>query len=64
MPKCAEERSFTIKTIENQLRLNEVGLLKWEELKGLDGKTARKRIKDYLDTNRLAQLADNDEYEF
>ena len=62
--ECAAKRSFKTKTMSKLVDLENTGLLRWEELKGLDGKTARKRVKDYLDTSRLEMLADSDDYEY
>ena len=62
--ECAAKRSFKTSTMTDLVDLENTGLLRWEELKGLDGKTARKRVKDYLDTNRLGKLADSNDYEY
>ncbi|MGB1271476.1 MAG: hypothetical protein ACPG5T_05335, partial [Endozoicomonas sp.] len=53
IPECASKKSFKIKTIAKILNIESSGTLKWDELRGLDGKTARKRVKDYLDSSRL-----------
>lgn len=62
--QCADKRSFKTATMSELVDLESTGLLRWEDLKGLDGKTARKRVTDYLDTSRLRVLADSDDYEY
>jgi len=65
MRECASRKSFTLETMNSILNLNSIGLLLWgADLKGLDGKTARKKITDYLNTNLSNRLADFKEYEF
>lgn len=61
---CAEKRSFSIPTMKTFIGLDQSGLVTWDELKGRDGKTARKAIKNLLESNSLNSLPDNDEYEF
>lgn len=62
--KCVEKRSFTVDTIKSVINLDKSSLITWDELKNLDGKTARKRVRDLLEENVLANLTLNDEYEF
>lgn len=62
--KCAERKSFTIETMRNILRLEEYSLLSWEDLQGTDGKTARKKVAEYLSSSLTGSLAEQDEYEF
>lgn len=62
--ECAKTKSFTPASMSDVVDLETTGLLRWDELKGLDGKTSRKRVKDYLDQSRLANLAESSEYEF
>jgi DGQHR domain-containing protein len=62
--KCAEKRSFTVDTMKNVMRLEDGGLLTWDDLRGTDGKTARKKVYEYLSSSLTSTLADQDEYEF
>lgn len=62
--KCAENQSFSIQTFKKLLRLDSDELLVNEDIKQLDGKTARKRVADYLKSHLLSTLPEQDEYEF
>lgn len=62
--RCAEKGSFSIATMKDFIGLDREGLVAWDELKGKDGKTARKVIKDLLESNLLNSLPDHDEYQF
>jgi DNA sulfur modification protein DndB len=62
--KAAERKSFTVETMKNVLRLDENSLLTWEDLQGTDGKTARKKVSEYLSSSLTSNLAEQDEYEF
>ncbi len=62
--RCAEKGSFSIPVMKDFIGLDREGLVTWDELKGKDGKTARKVIKDLLETNLLNSLPNHDEYQF
>ncbi|MBJ9958174.1 DGQHR domain-containing protein [Acinetobacter courvalinii] len=63
--KCAERKSFTVKTIMEIIDLDKNDLLIVEDLKGLDGKTARKKVKESLERSSLQSVLDEDHnYEF
>lgn len=62
--ECATERSFTIATFKDHLRLDPGELLLYSSIKSLDGKTARKRVADYLESTFRESLPQQDEYEF
>lgn len=62
--RCAERGSFSVKTMRELIALDTEGLITWDELKGQDGKTARKRIRDLLESNQLNSLPDQEHYEF
>ena len=62
--KAAERKSFTVETMRQILKLNDQSLLTWDDLQGLDGKTARKRVSEYLSASLTSSLVDQDEYEF
>jgi DGQHR domain-containing protein len=62
--RCAEKSSFSISTMKNLIGLDKEGLIGWDELKGKDGKTARKSIKDLLESNLLNSLPNQSDYEF
>lgn len=61
---CAEKRSFSVATMKHFIGLDQSGLITWDDLRGKDGKTARKAIKSLLESNSLNELPDHDEYEF
>ncbi len=61
---CAEKGSFSIPSMKNLIGLDKEGLIGWDDLKGKDGKTARKSIKDLLESNLLNSLPDHTDYEF
>ncbi|MCU7928765.1 MAG: DGQHR domain-containing protein [Candidatus Thiodiazotropha sp. (ex Dulcina madagascariensis)] len=64
MVKCAEQKSFSVTTIKSVLDLSKDDLLTWEDMKGFDGKTARKKVKEYLGASIINSLPDQSEYEF
>ncbi|SMF73055.1 DGQHR domain-containing protein [Azospirillum oryzae] len=64
MKRCAEKGSFSVPTMKNLIRLDREGLITWDDLRGKDGKTARKLIRDLLESHILSSLPNHDEYEF
>lgn len=62
--KCAESKSFTESAFKALLQLDQDQLLTNEAIKSLDGKTARKRISDYLNSQLQSTIPEQDEYEF
>jgi len=62
--KCAEKKSFSVVTMKDILGLARDDLLKWDDMKGFDGKTARKRVKEYLESSLINSLPSHNEYEF
>lgn len=62
--KCVEKKSFKPETIKSIISLKNTSLITWDELKNLDGKTARKRVKQLLEENVMSSLPSQDEYEF
>lgn len=62
--RCAEKGSFSVSTMKSFIGLDKEGLVGWDELKGKDGKTARKSIKDLLESNLLNSLPSHSDYEF
>ena len=63
LPQCVEKKSFKTTTMKNLMRLDENDLLIWTDMKGLDGKTARKKISDFLERGML-QSVNKNEFEF
>jgi DGQHR domain-containing protein len=61
--KCIDRKSFSKDTFIEFLNLDEIGLLYHEEIKGLDGKSARLKVKDYLSTNLILDTPKQDEFE-
>lgn len=64
MLKCAEKKSFSVPMMKKVIDLSYDNLLTWDEMKGLDGKTARKKVKEYLESSLINSLPNHDEYEF
>jgi len=62
--RCAEKGSFSVATMSKIISFESADILTWDDLKGLDGKTSRKRVKDALESNLLKSLPAQDEYEF
>ncbi|WP_455825022.1 DGQHR domain-containing protein [Pseudomonas graminis] len=62
--RCAEKGSFSITYMKDSIALDREGLITWDDLKGKDGKTARKMIRDLLESNLLNSLPSHDEYKF
>lgn len=62
--KCAEKKSFSNKTMKSILSLSFDNLLTWDEMKGLDGKSARKKVKEYLESSLINSLPSQEDYEF
>ena len=62
--KCADARSFKVDTFKSLLHLDSGNLLLHDDIKSLDGKTARKSIADYLSLHLVSALPEQQEYEF
>jgi len=62
--KCAEKKSFSKSSMKEILGLSHDDLLIWDDMKGLDGKTSRKKVKEYLEASLINSLPDQSEYEF
>lgn len=62
--KCAEQKFFTVETMKKFLALDKDQLLTLDVIKSLDGKTARKKVKEYFDSHLMGELPGQDEYEF
>lgn len=60
--KCAEKKSFTVQTFSSLMSLEE-NLIFDEDIKKLDGKSARKVIKEHLENLMLSELPSEDDYE-
>jgi len=62
--QCVEKKSFTFDTMRSVLKLDSVPLLRHEDISKLDGKTARKKIKDFLRSASQKDVPEEAEYEF
>lgn len=62
--RCAQNGSFSISDMKDAIGLDREGLITWDDLKGKDGKTARKMIRDLLESNLLNSLPSHNEYKF
>jgi DGQHR domain-containing protein len=62
--KCAERGSFKVDVISEILGLNSRELLRWDDIKGQDGKTARKQVYQYLEKGMAKAIDSKDAYSF
>ncbi|WP_168121269.1 DGQHR domain-containing protein [Paenibacillus sp. HB172176] len=63
IPKCSNKKSFSIGTMKSFLQLDQNDLLTQKDIKGLDGKTARNKVIDFLETSIRNSIPEQDEYE-
>lgn len=64
LSKCAETKNFSVERIKEFIRLDKTGVLLMEDIRQLDGKTARRTIKEHLEAHIRDQTPGQDEYEF
>lgn len=64
LPKCAADKKFSVNAIKGYIRLDRAGVLLMEDIRQLDGKTARRTIKENLEAHIRDQTPGQDEYEF
>lgn len=62
--KCAEKGSFSVDTIVELLGLETRELIRWDDLRGQDGKTARKNVQQYLEKGLSRTIDNKDGYAF
>lgn len=62
--KCAEKGSFSVDTISELLGLETRELIRWDDLRGQDGKTARKNVQQYLEKGLSRAIDNKDGYAF
>ncbi len=62
--KCAENKSFKIDDFKKLLDLQKGQLLLRADLKNLEGKSQRKAVIEFLESQLLKSLPDQDEYKF
>lgn len=62
--KCAEKGDFSKDSMAELLNLDKTDALLWDDLKGMDGKTARKRVKEHFERGLLRSAKGSDEYKF
>lgn len=60
--KCAEKKSFTKETFSNMISLQD-NLILDEDIKRMDGKSARKAIKDHLERLMTHDFAGEEDYD-
>ncbi|MBB6097088.1 hypothetical protein HNR42_000502 [Deinobacterium chartae] len=63
LKECARRQSFTVETFADILQLEKYSILTHEDMKSLDGKTAKKRVVDYLEQSMISGISSSDEYE-
>lgn len=63
-PKCVEKKSFKVEYLISLFDFSEVALLTNAEIKGSDGKTARKLIVDNLKEGLKTEAPEENEYEY
>lgn len=64
LTKCAEKRDFSVSSFKNLLDLKKSDLLHRKDLKSLEGKSQRKRVKEFLESQLLESLPEQDEFVF
>lgn len=64
LPACAAAKNFSVEKMRELLRLDKSGLLLMDDVKQLDGKTARKVAKDHLEGYMRDKTPSQEEYEF
>jgi DGQHR domain-containing protein len=62
--KCAEKGSFTVETMNVVLGLDSRELLTWDDVRGQDGKTARKTVSQFLEKGLTDAIDSSDGYTF
>ena len=62
--KCAENKSFKVADFKKLLDLPKGELIVRADLKNLEGKSQRRAVVEFLETNLLKSLPDQKEYEF
>lgn len=62
LEECAKLKSFKIETFKTLLGIGDAPPLLHEDVKSLDGKTAKKRVIDYLKQHQTQKIKSN-EYE-
>ena len=64
LPACASAKNFSVDRMRESLRLDKSGLLLMDDVKQLDGKTARKVARDHLEGYLRDKTPSQEEYEF
>lgn len=64
MPKCTESGSFEVETIKSILNLEGFELITRKDIKSMDGKGARKRIREFLEETMVSDLPKENELRF
>jgi DGQHR domain-containing protein len=64
LSKCADSKNFSVEKMRDLIRLDKTGLLLMEDIRQLDGKTARRTIKEHLESYLQDQTPLQDEYAF
>jgi len=64
LPRCAQQKDFSIEAMRNFISLDRTGLLLMDDIKQLDGKSARRSIRDHLETHIKNETPDQNEYSF
>lgn len=62
--KCQLEKSFTVDTFKKLLNINPDALITNSDIKGMDGKTARKEVKKFFIESQRKEIPESEEYEF
>ncbi|KAB2892299.1 MAG: DGQHR domain-containing protein [Desulfobulbaceae bacterium] len=62
--RCAERSSFSVLSISQIIDFDIQNLPKWDDFKGLDGKTSRNNVKKALESSLLKSLPAQEDYEF
>lgn len=65
IPRCLTDRKFSVEHMSALMKLEEGALITMSDIKSIDGKSAKKAIKEFLNDNFLKDIpSSSDEYEF
>lgn len=64
LPKCMEQGSFEIETIKTILNLQGTELITRKDIKSMDGKGARKKVREFLEESMISDLPTEHELKF
>jgi DGQHR domain-containing protein len=64
LPKCMELGSFEIDTLKTILNLKDLDLITRKDIKSMDGKGARRKVREFLEEAMISDLPSENELKF